>query len=59
MPYQKYAALRDLCLCVGLVLEKRHYHLMETDMEEGLPFSSKHIVGFNSKTKIPLNIPPP
>jgi hypothetical protein len=59
MSYQKHAVLRDLCLCVGLVLEKRNYFLKETDIEENLPFSSKHIIGFSSKSKIPIVLPPP
>lgn len=27
LTYQKYATLRDLCLCIGLVLERKDYNL--------------------------------
>lgn len=58
MPYQKYATLRDLCLSVGLLLEKKNYYLREIDAEEGLPFTPKNILGFNARSKIPTNSPP-
>lgn len=59
MTYQKYSTLRDLCLCIGLVLEAKNYQIREGDTEEALPFTAKCIVGFNSKTKLPTPIPLP
>jgi len=33
--------------------------LRECDPDEGLPFSSKNIAGFNYRVKVPAPLPPP
>lgn len=55
-PFQKLATLREVCLSVGLVLERKNYDLFGNNSQNGntersLPFSIKNIIDIVPKAK--------
>lgn len=60
-PFQKVATLRDVCLSVGLVLERKNYDINEessTMSDKIFPFTAKNIVSIEAKAK-KMKIDPP
>lgn len=60
-PFQKIATLRDLCLCVGLVLERKNYDIIECGNQLNdkiFPFNPKNIVSIDAKAKR-MKVEPP
>ena len=56
-PFQKLATLREVCLSVGLVLERKNYDIFDSTLVSGLnndktlPFSIKNIINIVPKAK--------
>lgn len=60
-PFQKAATLRDVCLSVGLVVERKNYDINEESFnmnDKIFPFTAKNIINIEPKAK-KMKIDPP